>query len=164
MRKIKLKKKFKIFLCLYLIFLTSHLTIVTLSKYSSKVKTNAEIEVAKWDVSLLDTEESQDINIVSGNTEANYKLTVTSASDVATTYTIVLSNLPDGILVKLDDLKDFKTAVDGKIEFTNAGSFSADDKNKFKEHILTFSAPLGTVEVANNEVSLKVIFTQKKLN
>ena len=159
----KIKKRVLICLFLCLILLTSYVTMYTLSKYMKVINKSGETSVAKWVVSLDTAENVSDtLNVVAGNTTQEYKIKVTSTSEVASNYSVILLNIPDGVQVSIDN-SSFVSAQDNKIKFNNVGSFNVNEENTSKEHILTFRAPLGTSSVTNNGIDIKVEFVQKEL-
>lgn len=165
MKKRRLKKKFVFFFSLYFILLTSYFTIHTFSKYFNVIQKQGTVDVAKWNVSI-DGETNSSLDIISGNLQENleqqsYILTVTSASEIASDYSILIANVPDGIQVKIND--DIIEENNNKILIENVGSFNANDINSTHNHILTFIAPPGAQELSEQEISIDVIFTQKDL-
>ena len=157
------KKKIISLLIIYFVFLTFSFSIYTLSKYAGTVSKRATVEVALWDVELDTTvTPSDDLDIVSGTTTQIYKLKVKSQSEVATTYDVVLKNVPSGVQVKIDG-GSYKSASSNKITFSNVGEFDASSANRQREHTLTFKAPLGTSEITDHEIDLEVKFTQKEI-
>ena len=157
------KKKIIKLLIVYFVFLTFSFSIYTLAKYTGTVSKHATVEIALWDVELDTTvTPSDDLDIVSGTTTQIYKLKVKSQSEVATTYDVILKNVPAGVQVKVDS-GSYKSASSNKITFTNVGEFDASSANRQREHTLTFKAPLGTSEITDHEIDLEVKFTQKEI-
>lgn len=160
-KKRKLKKKFVVFFSLYFVLLASYFIIHTFSKYSESINKMGSITIAKWDVSAnIPTE---DVNLVAGNNVDTYTLTVTSKSEVATNYSIVISNLPIGVQVALDN-NNYKTVSSGKVQFNNVGSFNANASNTSKNHTLKIKAELYADEQTNKKIKVDVVFTQKQIN
>ena len=163
MKKRKLKKKFVVFFSLYFVLLISYFTIYTFSKYVGTINKQGNINIAKWDVSILDNEDST-INIVSGNTSENlnqqsYILSVKSASEVSNYYSIILTNVPSGVRVILDDNETYYES-NNLILIKNAGSFTANDSDSIHNHKLTFIAPRTSEDISNQKIDLKVTFMQ----
>lgn len=160
MKKRRLKKKFKLFLIIYFIIFTFSFAAFTLSKYINKVEGNGGVSIAKWEV-LLDTTLSNDnFTVVIGNGSQNYKLRVSSTSDVGVSYSIVLSNVPSGVVVSVDGNTP-QPPTNNKITFSNVGSFDANGAVKSREHTLSFSATLGANEVSDNNIDIDVVFIQR---
>ena len=150
MKKFILKNKF-----LLIVILLAVLVSIpnALSMYKSNARANFGISVARWSVSSQS--DSDNISFISGNGVSSYNLTVTSTSDVSVKYSIELSDIPNGVLVKLDD-GDYQTPVHGKVKFTDVSTLLMN--NDQNSHVLTFTAPVGVT--ANNDMSIDVIFEQ----
>ena len=116
--------------------------------------------IAKWKVSIEENDE-KNVSIVSGNDSSTFVLGVKSESEVASNYSIVLSNIPEGVTVTLDGV-DEEEPIDGVVTFGNVGTINATD-NDTHEHNLEFSAVLSTAEVSNRHITLDVLFTQVEL-
>lgn len=157
----RLKKKFVIFLTLYICIICSFFISNTLSKFKDNVIKSGNVDVAKWNVSAVLPSET--LNIVAGNGAQNYNLSVTSTSGVASTYSVVLSNLPDNVKVSIDGV-NYVTPSSNIIEFNNVGSFQANDINTTKNHILSFKTDDLTNEIIGRSVDIDVIFTQSRIN
>ena len=157
--KRRLKKKFIVFLFIYFILFTSYFAFNTLSKYASQVNTNDQVSVARFSVSA--TGNNANIDMIAGNSGSSltYTVTVTSTSEVAANYSIILTSVPTGVKVKLDN-GSFESETNGTINFNNVGTFNANDSNSTRTHTLTFMAEIGTTTQSNTSIGLDVIFTQ----
>ena len=131
----------------------------TYAIYMSSGSTNVDVQLADWQVFVLNTEQSDDISIVSGVTTSNYLLQVKSLSDVTVGYTVELTNLPDGVEVSIDG-GSFVSEVNNAVTFNNVGTIGVNDTLKTKDHTISFRAPLGTAEVSNIGVNINVKFEQ----
>ena len=160
-KKRKMKKKFVVFFSLYIVILSSYFFIRTFSKYSTSVNKLGSITVAKWDVSA--NIPTSDINLIAGNNIENYTLTVTSESEVATDYSIIISNLPDNIQVALDD-DNYIDAVNGQVEFNSAGGFNANAANSSDTHVLKIKALVDADSQVNRKISVDVVFAQRQVS
>lgn len=160
MKKRRLKKKFKLFLKIYFIILTFSFSVLTLSKYVSKVEGDGGLKVAKWEVKLDTNLSSDTFTVVMGNGSQNYKLKVYSTSEVGVSYSIVLSNIPNGVQVSLDGATPL-TPTNNKITFSNVGQFDANGAIKSREHTLSFSAILGSNEISDTDINMDVVFIQR---
>lgn len=158
MQMFKIRKKTIIILILSIItFSSSYL----LARYTSSVNGNDYARVAKWDVTYDTSDNGSDtINLISGNQTGEYIIKVTSSSEVAVNYSIVLSNLPDEIEVKVDN-GTYRTPINNIIEFNNAGSFSGNNINTTYTHTLTFNAPLDSNIVSTANVGIAIKFDQQ---
>ena len=74
---------------------------ITYATYRFKTNGSGSIENASWDVSLIGNED--DIELISGNNEQAYLITVNNNSEVDITYSITITDLPDNVEVKLDN-------------------------------------------------------------
>ena len=163
-KKYKLKKKFVSFLLIYFVFLTFYSSVITLSKYVGTITGSANSTIAKWEAST-DTSEngSNTLNMTIGDdvTNTSYILKITSTSEVKAIYSIVLSNVPSSIKVKLDN-GPLNTPINNTVEFNNVGYINADadNENKTKRHTLTFNAPLDIDEINNSVIDIDVLFEQ----
>lgn len=154
--KLKNKKKFVKFLFIYFTFFTSYFTMRTLSRYISVVKKDGSEVIAKWDIDV--TADSESINLVSGNGSKSYNLTVTSDSETKVLYSIILTNVPNDIFVSIDG-KSNTSPSNNKVIFDNL-YINANDSNKTRQHTLTFTAPINSSVINNNDIKIDVIFTQ----
>ena len=158
MKKRRLKKKFRVFLSVYFVIFTSFFALTTFSKYVGTSSGSGTAAIAKWEISFQgDTNDN--ISIIKGNTTQEYKLTVTSSSDVGVSYYAIISNVPDGVRAKVDS-KNYVPASNGEIKIDNIGVIDADDATKTKEHTLTFDALLTSSDINNQKMDIDIIFTQ----
>ena len=157
--KRRLKKKFIVFLFIYFILLTSYSAFNTLSKYASQVNTSDQASVARFSVNA--TGNNSNISMIAGNggSSLTYTVTITSTSEVATDYSIILTNVPTGVKVKLDN-GSYMSETNNEISFNNVGTFVPNDSNSTRTHTLTFMAEIGTATQSNSSIGLDVVFTQ----
>ncbi len=130
-----------------------------LAKYVSSFSDNDNVSIAKWSVDY--TSDINTLNLVSGNNTGNYILNVTSTSAVSVNYSVVVSNMPGGMEVKVDDGEYETIGASGSITFDNVGSFSANDTNSTHTHTIVFNAPLDSEMPNINSINVDVIFVQK---
>lgn len=158
MEKLKARKKIIIIVLLALIsfsnsFLSAKYTF-SLNNYGSTAK------IAKWNVSYDTSENASDtLELISGNETKSYIIKVTSTSEVATSYSIVLSNVPSEMEVKIDE-RPYQTPINNAIEFENINAFSGNDMNTTFTHTLTFNAPLESDIANTTNIGINVKFTQ----
>ncbi len=112
-----------------------------------------------WSVSLEQTGVNNNISVIEGGSAQNYTLNVKSLSEVDVIYTIVLSNIPSGVEVKLDN-GQFQTPTNNTVTFTDAGTILYSDVNKTKTHTIAFKANSGTALVNNQIVGVDVTVRQ----
>ena len=162
--KRKLKKKYIAFLSVYALFFISYFTLVTLAKYTNLLNRNGNVSVAKWDVSIAGDNNITLPTMIIGNssTYQDYNLTVTSLSEVGINYSAIITNVPEGVQIQVDD-GNIYNEDNNKITITNLGSFSSNDTNTTHIHKLSFIVPIGIDAITNQELDLDVIFTQNQL-
>ena len=158
--RVTITRRILTFLCIYFVLFATNYSMSTFSRYQSDGVSNASAGVAKWEVSVNQTSASNTLNIVSGdNVAQSYKIKVESNSDVTVSYNIILSNLPDEIMVSLDG-GTYQTPVNNEITFTNVGIFAVSDTTKEREHILYFKAPIDSDIPSTNEIDVDVKLIQ----
>ena len=160
--KFIVKKKFMTFLLIYFVLFTSYFSIITLSKYVGVTNRSGTVAIAKWDVSLDTSDNNSNIvSVTIGNTNPTYVLKITSLSETKALYSIVLSDLPEDLEVKLDD-GTYKQPVNNKITFDDVGYINADVEQsaKTKTHYLTFYVPIDSDTIPATEINLDVVFVQ----
>ena len=162
-KKKSIKKRYIVILVAYVFLFVSSFSLVSLAKYVSSFDTETEAIIAKWDVSLdTDSNESDTLDLTIGSdNNPSYNLKITSVSEIKTSYSIVISDLPTGAKVKLDE-RDYVPSENGVVTFDNVGYINADanDENKTKSHNLKFNLPIGTETIDGDEVNIDVIFNQ----
>lgn len=129
-----------------------------LAKYISSFDGADDTSVAKWSVETAAN--TDELNLVSGNNVGVYILTITSASEVSASYSVILSNIPNGMEVKIDNGAYQIADGGGSIVFDNVGVLSIGNNNGTNIHNLTFNSPLGTNIPSINEVDVDVRFVQ----
>lgn len=118
-KRVAIIKKIATFSFLYLIFATVHFSMITLSKYTGTVSGSGNSNIAKWNVSLDTSDnESDTLSVTAGTTNPSYTLKLTSQSETKAAYSIILSNLPNGLQVKLDE-GEYQTQSNNTITFNN---------------------------------------------
>ena len=156
------KERIILFIFVYLIFASLYFSVNTLAKYTGTVSGTGETQVAKWEVSATPNSNSP-MNIIAGNDTASYEITVTSTSEVGCSYSISLSNVPTGVMVKLDDKAPVTVGADKKVTFTNCGEFSANTQGQQRIHTLELKAGIDITPVSNNAIDVDVSFVQKQV-
>ena len=129
----------------------------TYSSYKSTKTGSASIQGASW--SVTSSGDKSSITLTAGVSEQTYTLNVQNGSEVDVKYSIVLSNLPAGVKVKLDN-GSFVTESSNTVTFSNAGELLYGGTTS-RNHTLTFSVPITSSEVSNQNVPIKVQFAQK---
>ena len=133
---------------------------VCVAKMSGSAESaDGALAVAKWEVHANGS--GDDVNLVAGsNIAKSYTITVENNSQVATRYSIEVSNIPDGVSVALGD--DWKIPDNnGSVIFSEVGTLEANDDSEDK--ILKFKAGIETGNKTDEEIVVNVIFTQEEL-
>ena len=157
----KRNKSVYIFIFIYILVLGLCTIFTTFAKYNGMISRNYSTQVAKWNVSVISDEYDILPTMVIGDdsTFQNYNFSITSISEVAVDYSVIISNVPSGVLVKVDD--DIIYEEDNNtILINNLGSFNANDTNSTHNHKLTFMVPIGVETIENAIFDLDVIVTQ----
>ena len=158
--RVTITRRILTFLCIYFVLFTANYSMSTFSRYQTDGSNDASVGVAKWDVSVNQVSASNTLNIVSGDSVAqSYKIRVESDSDVTVSYNIILSNIPDEMMVSLDG-GTYQTPVNNEITFTNVGIFNVTDEIREKENILYFKAPIDSDIPNTNEIDIDVKLVQ----
>lgn len=162
--KKKLKKKYVAFLSVYALFFISYFSLITLAKYTNLLNRNGNVSVAKWDVSIAGDNNITLPTMVIGKSSSyqDYNLSVTSTSEVGINYSVIVTNVPEGVQIQVDDGSIYNED-NNKIIITNLGSFSSNDNNTTHTHKISFIVPIGIETITNQELDMDVIFTQNEL-
>lgn len=159
-RRCSIEKKIIVFSLLCLVIFIANFSGDTFSRYATSGIGNSSIDIAKWDVSIDTTNQSNTLNILAGGTPQNYVIKVKSLSEVATIYDLELSNLPNGLEVSVDGGSP-ETPVNGIITFTKLGTFNINDGNTEHTHTITFNVPLSENIPNTSQINVNVRFIQK---
>ena len=151
----KINKRFKSFLYIYALFFVLCFSVITLAKYTGVISGSGTAPVAKWDVRVSGEEATTD-SIIIGNTSKDYVLSVTSLSEVKVDYSILISDIPSDLVVKVDN--EIKTHTNGSIVID--GVFNANDTNSTHQYNLNFSVPINSDVINNETLKIDVTFTQ----
>ena len=114
---------FAVLLLICVIILTIVFIINTSAKYTSTTQGNSNVSLAKWNVLAEPVTASNTLNVVVGNNAVDYMMRVTNNSDVSCSYTITISNVPNGLKVSLDDGTE-QLPTDNIVTFENVPSSS----------------------------------------
>ena len=131
----------------------------TYCKYQSNNSFNNSIAIAKWEV---DTNINNEIlNLVSNNNVQDYIVNISYKSDVASDYQIILSNIPEGIKVSLNDDMYINSDNNHQIVF-NAGIINATKEQVNIADTLHFISTLDSDNLSNYKIQIEVVFNQKR--
>ena len=157
-KKFKVRKKTIIMIVLAIItFSNSYL----IAKYTTSLtNSGTTAKAAKWNVTYDTSDNASDtLQLISGNGAKKYIIKVTNASEVAVNYSIILSNVPTEMEVKIDE-RPYKTPTNNRIEFENIGTFSGDNINTTFTHTLSFNASLESDIASTTNIGINIKFTQ----
>lgn len=150
------KKSIIIILFVLIIFSNSYL----LAKYTSILNGSSNSSIAKWSVSYDTNDNDGDVlSLISGNSTKDYIIKVTSTSEVSANYSIILTNVPSEMEVKIDG-GTYRLPINNTISFENVNSFGASDVNTTHTHRLIFNAPIDSNIASSTQVGINVIFNQ----
>lgn len=132
----------------------------SLGLYKRSTSSSNTIEPAAWSVSLNQTGVSGNMQLTAGDTTgSSYTLRVVSNSEVDTVYDIIVSNIPSGVQVKLDN-GTYQQPQSNTVTFTSAGTILYGAQSNENTHTLTFKADSGATLVNNQTVTINVDFKQ----
>ena len=121
---------------------------------------SGSLDTATWSVTRSVSQSGDSIDITKGSTTDNYILTVQSASEVDVIYSIIISNLPTGVEVDLDNSGNYRIPDNGTVIISPAGTINYNDSIKTKNHTLTFRATNAATPVTDQEIDIDVEFKQ----
>ena len=128
------------------------------------IEKDGEATVAKWNVEVSSDDDSKILD--AGGSAQTYSLSVTNNSEVASGYSIGITNIPDGIKIGLDIASDsdLVTPVDGAVTFTNTGGYLGyTPPNNVRTHVLTLVAePTAEKTQTGVDMEIKVLFAQSE--
>ena len=131
-----------------------------IAKYNSSIGISGERSVSIWNVNIDTSDNGSDnLNIVSGNLSASYIIKVSSLSEVSTTYSIILTNVPNGLEVKLDN-GSYQTVVNNTVQFNDVDMFLVSGNISEYTHVLSFNDPLNTSNSGLSSIDIDVVFNQ----
>ena len=132
----------------------------TFAIFRGSSSATGSIRAATWSISRSQSESGDSLEIVPELSTDVYNLTVTSESEVDVTYTIIISNLPSGVEVALDN-GTYQTPTSGTVRISNAQTvINYNDAVKTKNHTLTFRATSSAQAVSDQEIDIDVEFKQ----
>lgn len=155
-----MKKKIIFLLLFPVIMLFVFCATKTFAIYRKNASADGDLSAATWSISRSTSQQGDSIDVIPELASDTYNLTVTSSSEVDVTYTIIISNLPSGVEVLLDnDTTNVYTPTSGTITI-DAGTINYNDAIKTKNHTLTFRATSNAQYVNSQEIDIDVEFKQ----
>ena len=154
----KLLQKKSIVIILVLMFMIP----TTYAVFKDKVLGNSNLTLAKWNVTLNQSNVNNSLSIVPEPNEmtASYTVNINSISEVSIIYSIVVDNLPSGVSVSLDGV-NYEPEDNHKVVFSNIGTIPYNDATKERQHTLFFKATSNATYVDDSEVSVNVEVRQQ---
>lgn len=131
----------------------------SLSVYKSGSNSSKTISLAKWDVELNQDDENGTLSVIPNATTATYTINIEATSEVDMEYVIVVSNLPAGIEVSVDN-GAYRPQSNNSITFDEDWTILYSDVDKTRSHVLTFRATSGAAAISNQNVDISVIAQQ----
>ena len=122
--------------------------------------TTGLVSAASWNVSLNQTGISNTLSIANDGSTGTYTLKVVSDSEVDTEYSIIISNIPSGVDVKIDTENNYRTPVNGVVTIDPAGIINYTGSSEEVTRTLTFRANNGATAVSNQTITVDVVFKQ----
>lgn len=129
----------------------------SLGIYKNTINSTKSLSTAVWDVDITPDNNSS-LRVIPDSTNATYTLEVSNDSEVDVEYKIIISNLPNGVQVKLDDEQNFRNPTNNVITIDNAGTIAYGGQPVI--HTLTFRATTAATIVNNQTVNINVEFKQ----
>ena len=135
-----------------------------IAKYTSSLRsTVTSADVAKWEVTRDYSDNASDnLYLIAGNDTSTqtYILKLSSTSDVSANYKVILSDVPDTMMVKIDN-GSFVSPTNGTITFSsNSYTINVTDVDKNREHTLTFKVPIDVNFLNINTIAINLQFEQ----
>ena len=115
--------------------------------------------LAKWNVSLEQNGIVNSLTIIPGMRNDSYTLNVRNSSDVDIKYDVIVSNLPSGVNVTIDNKNPDLTSAN-TLTFNNVGTILYNTNNNLNTHTLVFTATNNATFVNNQNVNINVIAKQ----
>ncbi len=150
-------KTFQIILFVYLLLslgIPSSLGVFGMNEVTSGIA-----GIAGWSVSIT-PDNNNSMQLIPNGVAGSYTLVVESSSEVDTAYSIVVSNIPSGVEVKIDTENNYRTPTNNKVTFSNVGTILYNAQQRSVTHTLSFRAVNGATLVNNQSVHVDVIFQQ----
>lgn len=153
-----MKKKI-LLLSVFAIFVFT-VIVTTFAIFRGSGSAAGSLHAATWSISRSQSASGDSLEVIPELASDVYNLTVTSNSEVDVVYTIIVSNLPTGVEVSLDN-GTYQTPTSGTVRISNAQTvINYNDTVKTKNHTLTFRATSSAQVVSDQEIDVDVEFKQ----
>ena len=147
-------------LIIVIVLVSVFCTVRTFAILRNRTNSSGSLDTASWSVTRNYSQTGDSLEIYPGGATDSYTLTVSSASEVDVLYKILISNLPVGVEVDLDNT-GYQTPTAGSLSIENANTvINYNDSEKTKTHILTFRATSGAQLVTDQQININVEFRQ----
>ena len=134
--------------------------VTTFAIFRGGTSVTGSVRAATWSISRSQSASGDSLSVIPELASDVYNLTVTSSSEVDVTYTIIISNLPVGVEVALDN-GTYQTPTSGTVRISNAQTvINYNDAVKTKNHTLTFRATSSAQVISDQEIDVDVEFKQ----
>ena len=152
--------KKKIQLSLAFIVVVFAIMATTFAIFRGSGSGTGSVRTATWSISRSQSSSGDSLEVIPELSTDVYNLTVTSASEVDVVYTVIISNLPTGVEVSLDN-GTYQPSSNGTVRISNAQTvINYNDAVKTKNHTLTFRATSSAQVVSDQEIDVDVEFKQ----
>ena len=153
-----MKKKI-LLLSVFAIFVFT-VIVTTFAIFRGSGSGTGSVRAATWSISRSQSSSGDSLEVIPELSTDVYNLTVTSASEVDVVYTVIISNLPTGVEVSLDN-GTYQPSSNCTVRISNAQTvINYNDAVKTKNHTLTFRATSSAQVVSDQEIDVDVEFKQ----
>jgi hypothetical protein len=143
-----------IIMCILLVFFVSN----SLAIFKTQAAANTEVPLATWNVSLT-PDADDDLVVIPGVSEDTYTLSVTNQSQVDIRYSIILSNLPNGVEVAVGD-GAYQPVSNNTVSFADVGVILFNDSTQTKSHVIHIRGGSNPTYVTAQTVNVSVLVKQ----
>ena len=151
-------KRIELVILLYL--LSAFCVPSSLGIYKNNAATDGSVITASWNVALNQNNVNNSISVIVGGSDVAYTLNVESTSQVDVEYAITISNIPSGVVVKLDNEVNYRIPSNGTVTINPAGTILYSSASHQKSHTIYFKANNGATVVSNQSINIDVDFKQ----
>ncbi len=128
--------------------------------FKRKLNSTGRLNLASWNVHLNQTNSNNSLTIIEGVQTGTYTLSVTNDSQVDIRYSVIISNVPTGVEVSINNGTTFEPEQDHVVSFADVGTILFSDSDRTNEHTLIFRATSTSSPVTAQTVNIDVIAKQ----
>ncbi len=154
-----MSKKKSIIVMLMIVIVCLFIIPTSFSVYKSSRVGYGSGDLAEWNVTLEQNGIVNSLTIIPGMRTDSYTLNVKSLSEVDIKYDVIISNLPSGVNVTIDNKNPDLTSAN-TLTFNNVGTILYNTNDNRNTHTLVFTATNNATFVNNQNVSINVIAKQ----